>query len=131
MKKSKIIIAVVALVVCAAVILAVLIPIAGAPKIETAKTENEANSNANAGTLTKYDAQNADYTLEIDASNKTKHISELLYGVFLEDINFAADGGLYAEMVQNRSFEFNEIAKGNEKHAWSDIGEISANVKGR
>ncbi len=129
MKKGKIITAVVALVVCAAVIMAVLVPIAGAPKIKTAKTETESSSNGQAGALTKYDAQNADYTLEIDASNKIKHISELLYGVFLEDINFAADGGLYAEMVQNRSFEFNEIAKGNEKHAWSDIGEISANVK--
>ncbi len=30
-----------------------------------------------------------------------------MYGVFFEDINFAADGGLYAEMVKNRSFEFN------------------------
>lgn len=32
-----------------------------------------------------------------------------LYGVFFEDINHAADGGLYAEMVQNRSFEFCEV----------------------
>lgn len=29
-----------------------------------------------------------------------------LYGIFFEDLNHAADGGLYAEMVQNRSFEF-------------------------
>ena len=29
-----------------------------------------------------------------------------LYGIFIEDINFAADGGLYAELVKNRSFEF-------------------------
>ena len=29
-----------------------------------------------------------------------------LFGIFLEDLNHAADGGLYAEMVQNRSFEF-------------------------
>ncbi len=32
-----------------------------------------------------------------------------LFGLFFEDINHAADGGLYAEMVQNRSFEFCEI----------------------
>lgn len=34
-----------------------------------------------------------------------------LYGLFFEDINHAADGGLYAELVQNRSFEFDKIDK--------------------
>lgn len=29
-----------------------------------------------------------------------------MYGIFFEDINFAADGGLYAEMIKSRSFEF-------------------------
>ena len=29
-----------------------------------------------------------------------------MWGVFFEDINFGADGGIYAEMVKNRSFEF-------------------------
>lgn len=33
-------------------------------------------------------------------------IQPTMYGIFFEDINFAADGGLYAEMVKNRSFEF-------------------------
>ena len=33
-------------------------------------------------------------------------ISPTMYGVFFEDINFGADGGLYAELVKNRSFEF-------------------------
>ena len=32
-----------------------------------------------------------------------------LYGIFFEDINHAADGGLYAELVRNRSFEFDPI----------------------
>lgn len=32
-----------------------------------------------------------------------------LYGIFFEDLNHAADGGLYAEMVQNRSFEFSPV----------------------
>jgi alpha-N-arabinofuranosidase len=36
----------------------------------------------------------------------TKAISPDLFGIFFEDINYAADGGLYAEMVQNRSFEY-------------------------
>ena len=33
-------------------------------------------------------------------------IQSTMYGIFFEDINFAADGGLYAEMVANRSFEY-------------------------
>ncbi len=37
----------------------------------------------------------------------SKKISTDLFGLFFEDINYAADGGLYAEMVQNRSFEYN------------------------
>lgn len=32
-----------------------------------------------------------------------------LFGIFFEDLNHGADGGLYAELVQNRSFEFAEI----------------------
>jgi alpha-N-arabinofuranosidase len=35
-----------------------------------------------------------------------KKISPDLFGLFFEDINYSADGGLYAEMVQNRSFEY-------------------------
>ena len=35
-----------------------------------------------------------------------KAISDVLLGAFFEDINYAADGGLYAELVKNRSFEF-------------------------
>lgn len=37
----------------------------------------------------------------------SKKISSDLFGLFFEDINYAADGGLYAELVQNRSFEYN------------------------
>lgn len=36
----------------------------------------------------------------------SKNISPYLFGLFFEDINYSADGGLYAEMVQNRSFEY-------------------------
>jgi len=38
--------------------------------------------------------------------SKTKKISNMLIGVFFEDINYAADGGLYAELLQNRDFEY-------------------------
>src|SRR5690606_17477490 len=49
-------------------------------------------------------------TAQIIQSNKAptgKPISPELFGIFFEDINYAADGGLYAELVQNRSFEYN------------------------
>ncbi|GGA88208.1 alpha-L-arabinofuranosidase [Flavobacterium palustre] len=45
--------------------------------------------------------------LDIDLTKSITKIQPTMYGVFFEDINFAADGGLYAEMVKNRSFEFN------------------------
>ena len=38
-----------------------------------------------------------------------KVISDELIGIFFEDINNCADGGLYAELVQNGSFEFSPI----------------------
>jgi alpha-L-arabinofuranosidase len=37
---------------------------------------------------------------------KAKPISDMLLGIFFEDINYAADGGLYAELIQNRDFEY-------------------------
>ena len=38
--------------------------------------------------------------------SNSKAISPDLIGVFFEDTNYAADGGLYAELIQNRSFEY-------------------------
>lgn len=48
-------------------------------------------------------------TLVCDASAPVHEISETLYGLFFEDINHAADGGLYAELLQNRSFENEDL----------------------
>jgi alpha-L-arabinofuranosidase len=45
-------------------------------------------------------------TLTIDAGHPGAKINPAMWGIFFEDINFGADGGLYAEMVKNRSFEF-------------------------
>src|SRR5690242_16498017 len=45
-------------------------------------------------------------TLSVFAQNKSKQISNNLMGIFFEDLNYAADGGLYAELIQNRSFEY-------------------------
>jgi len=44
--------------------------------------------------------------LTIQAGQPGRAISPDLMGVFFEDLNYAADGGLYAELVQNRSFEY-------------------------
>ena len=50
-------------------------------------------------------ASNAQVTINVDASNPGIKVSPNLYGIFFEDINHAADGGLYAELISNRSFE--------------------------
>ena len=51
-------------------------------------------------------AAGTEYTLSVDPTAKGATIDDTMYGVFFEDINRAADGGLYAELVQNRSFEY-------------------------
>lgn len=70
---------------------------------------------------------NLNATLTIDPQ-KTKAISGKLMGVFFEDINYAADGGLYAEMVQNRDFEYsaNDHAGWQPTTAWSLFSTPSA-----
>jgi alpha-L-arabinofuranosidase/regulation of enolase protein 1 (concanavalin A-like superfamily) len=45
-------------------------------------------------------------TLAIDGTGTGDQIADEMFGIFFEDINYAADGGLYAELVRNRSFEF-------------------------
>jgi len=52
----------------------------------------------------------AQVTVDLDAAQLGPQVSPMLYGIFYEDINHAADGGLYAELVRNRSFE--DDAKG-------------------
>lgn len=46
-------------------------------------------------------------------------IQNTMYGIFFEDINYAADGGLYAELVKNRSFEFPQSLLG-----WKSFGNV-------
>jgi alpha-L-arabinofuranosidase len=58
-------------------------------------------------------AADTDYTLKVDATKKGASIDDTMYGVFFEDINRAADGGLYAELVQNRSFEYDKADNAN------------------
>lgn len=48
-----------------------------------------------------------------------KKISDMLIGVFFEDINYAADGGLYAELIQNRGFEYALSDKEGRDKSWT------------
>ncbi|HEX4286806.1 MAG TPA: alpha-L-arabinofuranosidase C-terminal domain-containing protein [Terracidiphilus sp.] len=50
--------------------------------------------------------------IAVDVAHPGADISPQMYGIFFEDINFAADGGLYPELVKNRSFEFSESLTG-------------------
>ncbi|OYD06846.1 alpha-N-arabinofuranosidase [Paludifilum halophilum] len=50
-----------------------------------------------------------DYSLTVDSNRRGPAIDNTMYGVFFEDINRAADGGLYAELIQNRSFEYDPV----------------------
>nr|WP_198526325.1 alpha-L-arabinofuranosidase C-terminal domain-containing protein [Cellulosimicrobium sp. MM] len=56
--------------------------------------------------LTITPATSADHEITVDLAGERTEMSDELYGIFYEDINYAADGGLYAELVRNRSFEF-------------------------
>ena len=47
-----------------------------------------------------------DNTVTVQTRQVGAAIQPTMYGIFFEDINFGADGGLYAELVKNRSFEF-------------------------
>ncbi|MFI6123585.1 alpha-L-arabinofuranosidase C-terminal domain-containing protein [Streptomyces sp. NPDC051064] len=67
-------------------------------------------------------AEATDYSLTVHPDRTGPAISESMYGVFYEDINHAADGGLYAELVQNRSFEYDRAdnAAYSPMTAWSE-----------
>jgi alpha-L-arabinofuranosidase len=57
-------------------------------------------------------------TITVEAS-QNKKISNMLTGVFFEDINYAADGGLYAELIQNRGFEYALSDKEGRDKSWN------------
>ena len=83
--------------------------------------EQKPETAAAANSVAAYNADEADYTLSVDASKELHAISGLLFGAFFEDINFAGDGGLYAEMVANRSFEFTSLAAGDGLFGYSPV----------
>jgi alpha-L-arabinofuranosidase len=67
-----------------------------------------------------------DAVIKIDLKNPITNLSPAMYGIFFEDINHAADGGLYAEMIQNRDFEYNRVP---ERMHWINDSTI-VNAKG-
>ncbi|MBJ6647078.1 alpha-L-arabinofuranosidase C-terminal domain-containing protein [Streptomyces sp. BSE7-9] len=69
-----------------------------------------------------------DYTITVDTGAHGPAIDDTMYGVFFEDINRAADGGLYAELVQNRSFEYStaDHASYTPLTSWSVSGTAEA-----
>ncbi len=64
-------------------------------------------------------AEDAEITVRADKPGAA--VASTMYGVFFEDINFAADGGLYAELVKNRSFEFQP----DPLTGWQAFGKVS------
>ena len=61
-------------------------------------------------------------------TGRAKAISDVLLGAFFEDINYSADGGLYAELIQNRDFEYDPSDREGDKnwnstHSWTLKGD--------
>lgn len=61
--------------------------------------------------------------LTVDTTEKKQSFGDM-FGIFFEDLNHAADGGLYGELIRNRSFEFDEIDNRSYNHltAWNISG---------
>ena len=59
------------------------------------------------------------HNMVIQADQIGAQIQPTMYGLFFEDINYGADGGLYAELVKNRSFEFPQNLMG-----WVTFGNV-------
>ncbi len=60
-------------------------------------------------------------TIHVDLAKPGHVVSPTLYGIFFEDINHAADGGLYAELIRNRSFEEVRGFENETAVAWSPM----------
>lgn len=75
-----------------------------------------------AGGIQWADAQTA---ITVDTRKPGAPIQSTMYGIFFEDINYGADGGLYAEMIKNRSFEFPQHLMG-----WNSFGLVDVRNDG-
>src|SRR5215475_783407 len=59
--------------------------------------------------------------LQIDAAKVTGHVSPMLYGLMTEEINYSYEGGLYGELIRNRTFK----ANAQEPIFWNAIGDAT------
>lgn len=59
------------------------------------------------------------HVFDVNTTKAGATVQPTMYGLFFEDINYAADGGLYGELVKNRSFEFPQAFMG-----WQTFGNI-------
>ncbi len=65
------------------------------------------------------------HTLDVNTKKAGAAVQNTMYGLFFEDINYAADGGLYGELVKNRSFEFPQSLMG-----WQTFGSVTVKDDG-
>ena len=65
-------------------------------------------------------AKAKEHVFDINTNKPGAEIPSTMYGIFFEDINYGADGGLYGELIKNRSFEFPQNLMG-----WMSFGDVS------
>lgn len=65
------------------------------------------------------------HTFDVNTKKVGAVVQPTMYGIFFEDINYAADGGLYGELVKNRSFEFPDALMG-----WKAFGKFEVKNDG-
>jgi len=65
------------------------------------------------------------HDIQVDVKKVGSPIQKTMYGIFFEDINYGADGGLYAELIKNRSFDFPQNLMG-----WNTFGNVEVRTDG-
>ncbi len=65
------------------------------------------------------------HVMDVNTGKNGAPIQKTMYGIFFEDINYGADGGLYGELVKNRSFEFPQSLMG-----WTTFGKVTVKDDG-
>lgn len=65
------------------------------------------------------------HVMDVNTKKAGATVQNTMYGLFFEDINYAADGGLYGELVKNRSFEFPQSFMG-----WQTFGNVELKADG-
>lgn len=88
-------------------------------------TETDGSASEDSSIQTDNAAEGIVYRVntEISGLDDSHRISDTLFGIFLEDINYAVDGGMYAELLKNRSFEYGMEARDAQMHGWEATSE--------